>query len=169
MRRLRFSLFAAVLLALLASLAPVQASQGLSLDPGAACGALREWRLDAGTYRPVDGDRYACTSRRQRLPLGEPLQNEVRYSAHGNRERVDRLELHLDLFGRREVQPSLRRLLEYTEVLFRSLLGSPVDGEIADALLAGGYGEWDLASARVRLLRNTATGNRGFRYSLIVE
>jgi hypothetical protein len=101
--------------------------------------------------------------------LGEPLQNEVRYSAHGNRERVDRLELHLDLFGRREVQPTLGRLLEYTEVLFQSLLGRPVDRDISDALLAGGYGKWEHAGVSVRLLRNTATGNRGFRYSLIVE
>ena len=169
MNYVRISLFVAVTLVLLGSLTPVQASQGLSLDPPAACGALREFRLDAGTYRPAGGGRYECTSRRLRLPFGEPLQNEIRYSAQGSRERVERVELHLDMFGRRGVQPTLGRLLEYTEVLFQSLLGGAVSDEISDALLAGGYGEWEHASARVRLLRNTATGNRGFRYSLILE
>jgi len=165
----RFTLFVSVPLALLVFVTPVQSSQGLSLDPLAACGALQEFRLDAGTYRPADGDRYECTSRKRRLPFGEPLQNEIRYSAHGTRERVERVELHLDMLGRRGVQPTLGRLLEYTEVLFQSLLGSPVSDEISDALLAGGYGEWDHAGATVRLLRNTATGNRGFRYSLVLE
>ena len=169
MNNVRFSVFVTVSLALLGFFAPVPASQGLSLDPSAACGALQEFHLDAGTYRPAGGDRYECISRKRRLPFGEPLQNEIRYSAHGTRERVERVELHLDMLGRRGVQPTLGRLLEYTEVLFQSLLGGAVGEDISAALLAGGYGEWDHAGASVRLLRNTATGTRGFRYSLIIE
>jgi len=169
MRHATASFLAAVLVSLSSMHAPLQASQGLSIEPAAACTALRDFRLDAGAYRPADGGRYQCRSRRLRLPQGAPLRNEIRYVAYGGAERVERLELQLDLFGRREMQATLQRMLQYAESLANTLLDRALGQEITNTLLAAGSGEWDLDGGRVRLLRNTATGSQGFRYTLILD
>jgi len=169
---LRFIDFRFAVLTLLGTLCiqlPLQADTRLSLEPEKACAALQDVRLNAGQYQLVSGDRYQCRSLKRRLPFGEPLQNEARYSAYGNADRVQRVELYVDVLGRREVQPTLRHMLKYCRSLVHSLLGQALDDKIATTVLAAGSGRWQIGAAQLTLRRNSATGDSGYRYTLTLE
>ena len=119
-----------------------QAASGLELNPATACAALKSAHLDAGSYKDMGGGRYQCFSHRRQLPFGEPNQNEVSYRASGDRAHVRRIELNLDVYSKRELQPTLGRMRDLGDRLVQELLGKPLDVEIANTLLAASSGEW---------------------------
>ena len=170
MQRFRAALLAGLcIVSVLLPARQVLAASGLEVTPAQACAALQSARLDAGSYADMGDGQYQCRSRKLRLPFGDPEQNEVSYRVSGAHERVTRIELSLEVYTRRELQASLGRLRDLGDSLVQALFGAPLEAEIAATLLAAGTGEWVWQGMRLELRRNTASGHRGFRYTLRLE
>ncbi len=83
-------------------------SASLELEPVAACAALAEEGLGArGGYRENAGGGFRCNSFRKALVAGNNAQNEIRFSALGDKTLVHELRLELTVRSRGDTQRSI--------------------------------------------------------------
>jgi hypothetical protein len=130
--------------AVLTVLYPVHAST-LS-DPQQACHYLDDRGLSTKGYSDVGRGVYQCRSFSRQLPVGGTANHALYYQASGTSERVQRLELVLEVRSREEQQPAHRYLLDELHALAERAAAGPVPEDLAQAVLSGTSGEFAIGS-----------------------
>lgn len=131
-------------------------SASLELEPVAACAALAEEGLGArGGYRENAGGGFRCNSFRKALVAGNNAQNEIRFSALGDKTLVHELRLELTVRSRGDTQRSHRQLSEYATALTENALSAKLPPEVAQAMLSGVSGQWASKGFDYQLRRDT--------------
>jgi hypothetical protein len=128
----------------------------IALDPAKACGLLTDAYLGGLKYHAMDQARYRCVSPRRTLPYGGDVQNEMQFQAWGDAKQVTRLELHFDIPGNQELQPTLEKMAKLGETLSQRALSRPLPEAIRKAILARAPAQAQVGDARLSVLRSTS-------------
>jgi len=138
--------------AMVAGLALVTLAPGLlaaEFKPEVACQFMDSEGLKTkGGYSDQGGGSFRCGSFRKTLPAGGSKTNEIEYYAQGSASAVKTLTLKLTMNTLQDVQRSHRYLLDYTRELAQRALGVEVPPAMADAILAGVAGEFQVGTAQ---------------------
>lgn len=139
-RRIGSLLFLAGLFAVVSS--SVQ-SASLALDPAKACMALADSGLRTrGGYNDEGGETFQCDSQRKKILAGDTAQDEIRFSAFGNKQTVQEFLLVLNVRSRGDFQRAHRKLAEYAAELTKGMLQIPLPKDVNDAILSAINGSW---------------------------
>jgi hypothetical protein len=165
-RRIRALLAVAGLFAVVSSSAQ---SASLALDPAKACMALADSGLRTrGGYNAVGGETFRCDSQRKTILAGDTAQDEIRFSALGNKQTVEEFLLVLNVRSRGDFQRAHRKLAEYATKLTKGMLQIPLPKDVNAAILSAINGSWT-SEGYVFDLRRTTVANGLYELRLSIR
>ena len=141
----------------------------LKLDPQKACMALADTGLwTRGGYTGKAGEAFRCDSQRKTIMAGDTAQDEIRFSALGNKQNVEEFLLVLNVRSPGDVQRAHRKLAEYAAELTEGMLDMPLPKDVNDAIMSALNGSWT-SGGYVFDLRRTTVGDGLYELQLSIR
>ena len=138
--------------------------------PSIACNYLAEAGLPTGNYKYWSGNDYYSISNCKEIGSGFPLANNITYHVKGSENKVNELELILNVNVPKRSSEAYDTLLMYSEILYQKVLHEALPYQISASIVEGGSGQWYSQSVTAELKRDDWVTDRGYSlYFRIME
>ncbi|WP_420125272.1 hypothetical protein [Longimicrobium sp.] len=137
--------------------------------PIEACKYLSTRGLSTRGYTQQYEDRHACSSPYLEIGAGAPLANNLAYYVNGDATRARELKLVLNMNQVDDATKAHNALAEHASKLTQNALGQPLPTAAVDAIRKGVAGEWSMAGATLRVVRDDWPTGRGYELHFTIS